>query len=342
MEEDNEMTGAFVPYQLRQNKAVDRQLFIDLLSMINRHQKIQDYLYVSFGGPYLEDFKLLHATFNSKHLISLEKNRIAFGRQKFNLPLDCIQCLELDSGRFIDSYESATQAIFWLDYAEADKRREQVQEFQSLLGKARQYDIVKVTLNANPDSLVSHTSTDSNGDRESKEVRNEKRFEILSHKMGDYLPPETSPEMMTADDLPRVLIKSLQYAANLALSERAMFNEYFQILSAHIYNDTPHQMLTLAGIILDRQDKESFLSTTGLNDWEHAILTWNGYHKINVPALTAREKLFIDQLLPSSTSEQIQEKLQFLFHQTPSKSLAIIESYKKHYRHYPSFHRVAF
>ncbi|WP_407928292.1 O-methyltransferase, partial [Collimonas silvisoli] len=57
------MSGAYVPYHLRQNKAVDRQLFVDLLTKLNRYKAIGDYSYVSFGGPYLEDFKLVHSHF---------------------------------------------------------------------------------------------------------------------------------------------------------------------------------------------------------------------------------------------------------------------------------------
>jgi hypothetical protein len=58
-EADRMSTGGSIPYHLRQNKAIDRNLFTDLLSRIGRYKNISDYTYYGFGGPYMEDFKVL-------------------------------------------------------------------------------------------------------------------------------------------------------------------------------------------------------------------------------------------------------------------------------------------
>ena len=44
------------PYHQRPNKTVDRYLFVELLSKINRYRHIGDYSYIGLGGPSLEDF----------------------------------------------------------------------------------------------------------------------------------------------------------------------------------------------------------------------------------------------------------------------------------------------
>ena len=67
------MSGERVPYHLRPNKFVERALFVELLSHINAVHPIADYVYVGFGGPYLEDFKILHQHFGIKNMLSLEQ-----------------------------------------------------------------------------------------------------------------------------------------------------------------------------------------------------------------------------------------------------------------------------
>jgi hypothetical protein len=61
-------------YHLRTNKAVERLLFIELLRRLDRalSRPIAQYKYVGLGGPYLEDFNLLHATFGNNEMTSLE------------------------------------------------------------------------------------------------------------------------------------------------------------------------------------------------------------------------------------------------------------------------------
>ena len=80
----NRMNRSFIPYHLRQNKAIDRNLFIELLRMINRRFLIRKYEYISMGGPFLEDFKGIHASTGISKMTSFEMDRNTFLRQKFN------------------------------------------------------------------------------------------------------------------------------------------------------------------------------------------------------------------------------------------------------------------
>ena len=70
------MSGGTVPYHLRQNKAIDRSLFIDLLARLNRCRDISDYTYIGFGGPFLEDFKSVHSFTGISKMISIEMGAI--------------------------------------------------------------------------------------------------------------------------------------------------------------------------------------------------------------------------------------------------------------------------
>jgi hypothetical protein len=67
-------SGGNLPYQLRPNKAVERLLFVDLLSILDHEIHIgRDYGYFGFGGPQMEDFRLLHERFAKMQMISCHR-----------------------------------------------------------------------------------------------------------------------------------------------------------------------------------------------------------------------------------------------------------------------------
>src|SRR5688572_9623398 len=104
-------TGGFVPYHMRPNKAVDRQLFVELLAKVNRFRPIRSYTYIGFGGSFLEDFKLIHTSFGSRKMISIEEDLNVLNRQKFNVPLRCITRRHQTSGDFVASYSVKGSAV---------------------------------------------------------------------------------------------------------------------------------------------------------------------------------------------------------------------------------------
>ena len=65
------MSAGTLPYHLRQNKAVDRAVFIDMLMRIHTYISVRDHAYVSLGGPFLEDFRIIHAALGIRRMISL-------------------------------------------------------------------------------------------------------------------------------------------------------------------------------------------------------------------------------------------------------------------------------
>lgn len=336
------MSGANVPYHLRQNKAVERMLFIDMLSKVNRQLPIGKYRYISFGGAFLEDFKLIHSHFGNDRMISIEQTETALKRQAFNLPLSCITPLHTESGKFIDEYESnGEQSIIWLDYTAPAALRSQIQEVQTLLPKLQLGDIVKITLNANPTALRSGIYI-IDGKRELAEVTRKAQFDELSRRLGDMLPVGISAEDLTSSKFPNVLLRTMEFAINNAMTGRRYADGVcFQPLAAFAYQDG-QQMFTLAGVLIKEAEKESFIQHTGIDQWEHSCTNWVGPRKIAVPALTPKEKLTIDRLLPNGEAQQIQESLGFCLGEEEQESLDAIANYKRYYRYYPNYQRVIF
>jgi hypothetical protein len=334
------MSGSLVPYHLRPNKAIDRQLFVELLSKVNRFKPVRSYTYVGFGGSFLEDFKLIHSYFGNRKMISIEQNANALKRQKFNLPLKCIKRRHESSGEFIASYSVKGPAVIWLDYTSPKEIRLQVQEYESLISRLQMNDVVKITLNANPEALRARTIVDEAGKRETTEERNVKRLQKLSGRLQDYLPQDVEAAMMTIDGLPQVLSRVLEFAANKAMKGRSEY--IFQPLSCYVYSDSEHQMLTITGIILARTEMHLFFGETAIKKWRLSATDWKTIRRIKVPELTAREKFFIDKHLPAPNQKKVHKKLNFLFDEDETVSLEILESYATYYRYYPSFHRVVF
>jgi len=339
------MSGEKIPYHLRPNKFVERSLFLDILAHINRQSPISEYLYVSFGGPYLEDFKVIHSAFGNRKMLSLEQTDWVYRRQQFNIPYGCVRCISKTSQQFITDYTnildsfSNPQVLIWLDYAAADKIREQLTECEAIVAKLKHLDILKITVNANPSSLDG-TSDDND---ELEEQRWTRRLQILRDRVGDYLPNDTTAEQMKHSMYPSLLLKAIHKAAANAMV--GANHLVFHPLAAYVYEDS-HQMLTLTGIALGRRDVENFLQVTGLNVDEFATNNWSDVIRINVPYLSPREKFYLDSLIFNQTRKNDRLKLKkstrlkITLASTDAASRELAERYIRFYRYYPHYHRI--
>ncbi len=151
------MSGHAVPYQLRPNKFVERQLFLDILDFVRVWNGPSKYLYAAMGGRFLEDFKQVNSRFAIEHMISIESDKTTCQRQDFNR-LGFIECRKQTSEQFIDGFDRLVSEhpnkrfLVWLDYTEANKRGKQLGEFRQLVSKLSPGDVAKITLNANSQS----------------------------------------------------------------------------------------------------------------------------------------------------------------------------------------------
>lgn len=158
------MSGQNVPYHLRTNKFVERQLFLDILDFVRVWNGSSRYVYASMGGRFLEDFKLLNDRFAIEHMICIELDETTWRRQEFNR-LGFIECRNQSSGEFIEGFDKLVdlhrdkKVIVWLDYAAANMRGEQLGEYRQLVSKLASGDVVKITLNANSQSYRRRASS---------------------------------------------------------------------------------------------------------------------------------------------------------------------------------------
>lgn len=327
------MSGASIPYHLRPNKAIDRYAFLELLSKIDRYCGISKYKYIGFGGHSLEDFKYIHSRFGISNMFSIEEDPEVYKRQTFNQPHNCIDCLQKSSGEFINEFQRTEETIIWLDYVSPSKLLKQIEEFQVTLSKLDALDIIKITVNAHPASYVP-----CHGMKPAE--MQDARINHLKKVLGDIFPSaDVTGNMMTEKKFPEALCLVLKYAANKTMSEQT--DIYFQPLTAFSYADG-QQMLTVTGIILEKDKNEKFIEKTNLDKWELSNIDWKPPRRINVPDLTIKERLHIDSRLPNSEAKTIQDELGFLFDSKKSVSLEMLETYVLFYRQSPYFSRIVF
>lgn len=330
------MSGSSIAYHLRPNKAIDRNLFIDLLSRVGRVRNISDYEYIGFGGPFLEDFKAMHAALRIKKMYSIELDENTYARQHFNTPFKFVTLNQMRSDAFFRGHQfSENGTIVWLDNTTVADLKSQLDEFRSVVASVGYFDVVKITLNAHPACIP--------GKQVAGKTQREVRFEHLRETIGEYLPADAEEDDLAPDNYPALLQACLRNSvARLSEGET---NRYFQILSSFIYKDG-QQMLTVTGVVLDAANeavKNDFLAASRIAHWPFSNLDWGQPKSISVPSLSAKERLKLDESLPVVGDDAtVAAALKASLGYVPGEEEEIdqLANYARYYRAYPHFSRV--
>lgn len=282
------------------------------------------------GGAFLEDFKVVHAHTGIERMISFEMDLNTFLRQKYNRPLKCIKLQNKTSTEFVRDYDFPKQTIVWLDFTTTARLSSDLNDIFALMGKVKRGDVIKITLNANAATIPVSGNT--------PEIeKSQRRFEYLENLLGDYLPTDTEPAMITAKEYPKVLYKTLKLVVDRGIS--ASPDLFFQPLTSFVYADG-QQMLTFSGIILHRDEAQKFLAETEIRKWNLSVLGKDVPLPIRIPELSVKERMLFDSLLPKNTAERIQRKLNYLIAEKDAESLESIENYIRYYKQYPYFSKI--
>lgn len=145
--------GSSLPYRFRPNKAVDRELFLSLLMRLAPKLGLEKYHYVGLGGPFLEDFRLIHGRLGIAKMTCVETEEQVHKRQLFNRPIASIECVHKTLEDYLDETDFETPAIIWFDYTEPKGITTQIERFARTIGTVPVGSVLRVTFNANPTSL---------------------------------------------------------------------------------------------------------------------------------------------------------------------------------------------
>lgn len=310
-----------LPYHIRPNKTADRELFISLLNLLEGTLDIKGYQYVGMGGPFMEDFRLIHSKVGIQYMECVEVDHETHLRQKFNKPFPNVECFHDRIEEHLKKKEFENAAIIWLDFTAPNQWRQQISLFASQLAQLPLNSVLRITLNAHPQSL-GDPKPKEDGRPITAEEKREWMLEKLKKQLDSYLPYEATREDLTKKKFGRLLLNSLELAVSDVLRHHSD-RKVVWAFSTHYADGQP--MVTATAIVLAPDDKTI---QPIIEKWEfHTEL--HEPHILDMPALSTYERL----TLQSKGS---------LGHSITSSGIGDdpIEIFKKFYRVYPHFSKV--
>jgi len=327
-------TGSSLPYRLRPNKAVDRELFLSLLTRLAAKLSLEKYHYVGLGGPFLEDFRLVHARLGISRMTCVESESEVHKRQNFNRPIAAIECVHSTLEDYLDKHELETPAIVWFDYTEPKGITAQIERFAQTIGAVPIGSLLRVTLNANPESLGRPPSEElsveidgeASGDRAQKPTIQEWRLARFKNRLGALFPNDLTADGMTQKNYGLSLLRVLKLAVD---KEALSFRDRRIVWALATHYKDGQAMVTAALAVCAADD----MSVEGLvKEWEYHS-TPEAPHCLDLPALSTLERLTME------SNDDAQGKLGF---ELPESDMGEdpFAVFKRFYRIYPHFSRV--
>ena len=310
------------PYHLRVNKAIDRFLLVQIIDILKGHCGISDYTYYGFGGPFLEDCRLIHNRCPEIKIVSIEKNEATFKRQEFHRFSKNLDLRRTDFASFLANFSSDGKEIFWLDYTNLEFGH--FDEFMSILGKVSENSIVKITVQAElPEPPSNGLSA----------------WEKFQRDYEQVLPASTrQTDIERLIPFVELLQDMFQIASQQALP--ASGENVFQLLDSAHYNDQT-EMLSITGMVCNKNDVSEI--RRWFKNGAFRNLDWKAPRKIDVPTLSAKERLHLEKYLPTKakTGRSLARALGYRIDKSASGHLEKLKQYEEFYPYYPYFARIS-
>lgn len=320
-----------VPYHLRPNKYVDREIFLDLLAKLDPCVDLRRYHYVGLGGPFLTDFRLVHNRFRMKKLISLDSDPEVCKRQEFNRPSHDIdvRCSTIED--YLDETYFHCPAVIWFDYTSAEDVGNQILRFSNTIAEVPPSSIIRITLNANPTSLGSPSNEPSLNDgslAKTAEQKQEWRLSALRKRLGSLVPHNAQPEDTNTKKYGRLLLRILE----IAVARYTVHSGVNLIwpLATHYADGQP--MVTATVVVCEQELQNKIKSI--IENWEYMSDPQNPL-LLDIPILSVLERITM------AASKNPQSKMKFDL-KSGSMGLDPFKAYEKFYRVFPHFSRVDF
>ena len=345
------MSGSSVPYQLRPNKFVERQTFLDIIDFVRVWNGPEHYVYASMGGRFLEDQRVVEERFGIERLISFEMDEQTHKRQVFNRPNALIECRHQSSGEFIDGFDQlkatcpAMKFIVWLDYAEANARQAQLQEYERLAALMTPGDVLKVTLNANHQSKVERNKFGMDQEAFVQAV-----IEEFNEQLDGYIPGgSVTKDHVSKSGIAQLIAGCVETASLRALQHSDV---HASLLGLVRYQDGQHQMLTATILVADDGLKISASQDERFQKWALRPASWQDIKLVDVPDLSLREQQYVNATLPllhgagnpqaagGGGPAKPEDILPFQLDRKTARSDKMIQNYVAHFRYYPTFGQV--
>ena len=299
-----------INYQLRPTKHVERKIFVEILTHLRGLGcNISKYHYMGLGAPYFVDFLLFHKHLYIKKMTSFENDSGLFGRVNFNKPLAHINVLEEDATATLPTHIKENEKyVIWLDY-ECNLNKDILDVVGLLAGILPEGSILIVTVNT-------HLPGVSNEEARDLEVK--RYLDLFSGSI---------PGIQDIDITPNTLGQLCAKAMKAQVEEGALARggENFVQLFNYTYADGA-PMLTFGGIF--KEEDESFEEEISKLRYVHQD---DAPCKISVPALTHKERIWLDKYGSPSRARVAATGL----------TADEIKQYFEFEAHYPTYYEIA-
>ena len=304
-------------YHLRPNKAADRLALMEAIRRLARlgGEGLHGYTYHGFGGPHLEDFRLLYDLYPELGMVSIEEDGETVKRQKFHRPCSYLRMENKNMSSFITDYDPGdAKSIFWLDYT--NLKPYCFTDFRRLLEAVADYSMVKITLRSMPDDFY-----EPNG-------QPNLRGDAFREDFRGFMPDTLATLPNRPSRFAALLQSMVQIAAQKALPAAAECSKFVPVSSFYYADMT--WMFTMTGIVCGEGGGDDIKGAFA--DWEFANLEWGPPTKISVPVLSTKERLRLQPLLPAETPEEtLRDELGYSIGRRTTDAL----------KQYAAFHRYA-
>jgi hypothetical protein len=325
------MSGADIPYQLRPNKFIDRQMFLDALSRLIIPRGPEQYVYVSMGGNHLVDHYEIYNSLGIQSQFSFDRDENAVERQKFNRPTDATVCVFMDSSdlpakvdEIMEIFPRKTNLIVWLDYTDS-QRGKQFQEVVQTLVRMKHGDVFRVTINAAELKC-------ENFKAQNYATPAAMRAAKLREQIGNFMPTDVTA--IIEGEFHSVLTRSLELVTREA--ERLKPGIRIRPVLITTYKDGA-RMLTVTCAVSDEGSKN--FPSKEFARWKFASKNWENIQTIFAPLLSPREQHRLDSRIKQGPAHMM-TALPFAVGADPAKSREALRSYRDFHRYYPTFRHV--
>ena len=310
-------------YHLRPNKAADRLALMEIVRRLERldGKGLKGYTYYGLGGPYLEDFRLMHESWPDIRMVSIEEDPEKVKRQRFHRPYRRLKLVNDDLSSFVTGYNSDNKkSIFWLDYTRLEISC--FTDFQRVLEEVAYGSMIKITLYSDPDYFRTTDKSDLNN-RGKKLLRDCSRF----------IRPKRIDLPSAVEDFAGMLQAMIRIAAQDILL--SVPGKLFVPVASFYYSDGA-PMFTLTGVVCREDEREEL--EKAFDGWELANLEWKPPMRIKVPPLSTKERLHLQPVLPAKKPEiTLHKRLGYLIDDDLEKTKEALKQYATFDRYEPYF-----
>ncbi|TXH46890.1 MAG: hypothetical protein E6Q92_01410 [Burkholderiaceae bacterium] len=281
---------------------------------------LEKYHYVGLGGPFLEDFRMIHGRLGITRMTCIEIEEQVHKRQLFNRPVSSIECVHKGLEDYLDETYFDDPVIVWFDFTEPRSITTQIERFAQTIGSVPIGSVLRVTLNANPSSLGR-----PDGNLSEAELM-EWRINAFQRRLGALFPNGLAADGMKQENFGKSLLHALRLAVD---KEGGSFRDRRIVWALATHYADGQAMVTAALVICKEDDKTVEELVKG---WEFYSTT-DAPHRLDLPALSTLERLTMESNVDAKT---------LMGFELPTSNMGEnpFEVFKRFYRIYPHFSRV--